>query len=381
MEKGLNIASKILITLVTLLTTAFFTVYFVIFFKSGSYPYERILILISTFILILFNIANITKQIKNEDKKAKIVLIILSIINIIISGISIYYYFNTPEKYITKVNTGTLIFIIDYLFACIYIVTEKTIVKLKENENDNYLKAINPSDYISIILMVLFLFLTIATKPKSYQLNLAMTFILFISYTIILKNWDITDKCLSNVLVVISTIIYFVSGICFKRYFDTIEKYTLSTFCNAMAVIFMIMANCLVLDKKESLTKKIITTVLLISGIVLFAVILKDKAVRLEHMKKINIYRIISVFLIYIYVIKNQTGYILQKDGIAIVISTMSLILGIVFMVLTINKSNELYYIFFRQLEVYSAIALVVLLIGIAYQMILSRKEKRTNQN
>lgn len=380
MEKGLNIASKILITLVTLLTTIFFVTYFVIFFKSGGYAYKyRILILISSFILILFNIASITKQIKNKDKKIKLLLIGLSIINVVISIVSIYYYLTTPEKYITKVNVGNLIFVISYLFSCIYISTEKTIEKKACEES--YLKAINPSNYVTILLMILLLFFIISTNPKSYPLNLMMVFMVFISYIVVIKNWELSDKCLSIILIVISTIIYFVSGICFRRYFDTIEKYTLSTFCNAIALIFTIMSICLTLDKKEPFAKKVIELLLLTANLILFIVFSKDKAVRLEHMKKINIYRIISIFLIYIYIIKNQVENIIKKDIGSIVISSVSLVLGIVFMILTINKANQLYYIFFKQLEVYAMITLIVLIIGIVYQLILNRKTQTATEN
>lgn len=380
MEKGLNIASKILITITTLLTTIFFVTYFVIFFKSGGFAYKyRILILVASFVLILFNIANIAKQIKNEDKKKRLLLIGLSIINILISAVAIYYYFTTPEKYIKQVNIGNLIFVISYLFSCIYISTEKTIEK--KTCEENYLKAINPSNYVTVLLMILFLFFIISTNPKSYPLNLMMLFMVFISYIVIIKNWDISDKCLSIILIVISTIIYFVSGICFRRYFDTIEKYTLSTFCNAIALIFTIMSICLTLDKKEHFVKKVMELVLLTATLILFMIFSRDKAVRLEHMKRINIYRIISIFLVYIYIIKNQVENIIKKNVGSIVISTISLVLGIVFMILTINKADQLYYIFFKQLEVYAMVTLIVLVIEIIYQLILNRKPQIATEN
>ncbi len=370
MKKSIDLACKIMISLVTVLSIIFFASYFIKYFKSGGYAYDyRILILISTICLVLFSIGSIAKNLMESDKKTKIFLIIILAFNIIVSGIVIYYYLDAPKKYIKKVNLANVVFIINYLITFIYILVEDILLKIKSSEQ-NMIKAINPACFSVIILMTLFLFLVITSDPKSYNLNLVLTFIVFISSVNIFKYWGINLKIVPLIFVILSAIIHFGSGIGFSKHFATFESYQLSTFINAIAIILMMIGISCSIDSKKHIIALILEIVMLIVSIVIFNAIRLDNAGRLDEMKDINIYRIISIFLIYIYIIKDQIENIISKNIISIVFSGITLVLGIIFMILTINKMNELYYIFFKQIEIYAIIALVLLLIGTIYLIV-----------
>lgn len=381
MEKQLKTTSKILISLVTFLTTLFFITYFIIFFKNGGFAYKyRILILLASFILILFNIENIIKCFSITSKKIKIFLIIISVINIIISIIAIYYYFDTPEKYITKVNEGIVIYIISYILSVGYLIIEKELT-----ENNLNLTLIDKTNFITFIIILLITFISVIVEKKSYYLNQGMLFIVILTYIIIIKNWNIAltqnkNLILTIVFVLISSIIYIISGIVFKHHFETAENYTASTFLNSIAIIFTIISLLINLNDSNNKIKNIIELILLSLTIIILFAILKDKATRLEEMKKINIYRILSIFTIYLYGIKLEIDYLLKKNKLSITISLITLILAIVFMIITINKINELYYIFFKIIEINAFIGLFTLIINSIMIFLSSKLSKQVEE-
>lgn len=380
MEKQLKTTSKILISLVTFLTTLFFITYFIIFFKNGGFAYKyRILILLASFILILFNIANIIKCFSITSKKIKIFLIIISVINIIISIIAIYYYFDTPEKYITKVNEGIVIYIISYILSVGYLIIEKELT-----ENNLNLTLIDKTNFITFIIILLITFISVIVEKKSYYLNQGMLFIVILTYIIIIKNWNIAltqnkNLILTIIFILISSIIYIISGIVFKHHFETAENYTASTFLNSIAIIFTIISLLINLNDSNKI-KNIIELILLSLTIIILFAILKDKATRLEEMKKINIYRILSILTIYLYGIKLEIDYLLKKNKLSIIISLITLILAIVFMIITINKINELYYIFFKIVEINAFIGLFTLIINSIMIFLSSKLNKQVEE-
>lgn len=380
MEKQLKTTSKILISLVTFLTTLFFITYFIIFFKNGGFAYKyRILILLASFILILFNIANIIKCFSITSKKIKIFLIIISVINIIISIIAIYYYFDTPEKYITKENEGIVIYIISYILSVGYLIIEKELT-----ENNLNLTLIDKTNFITFIIILLITFISVIVEKKSYYLNQGMLFIVILTYIIIIKNWNIAltqnkNLILTIIFILISSIIYIISGIVFKHHFETAENYTASTFLNSIAIIFTIISLLINLNDSNKI-KNIIELILLSLTIIILFAILKDKATRLEEMKKINIYRILSILTIYLYGIKLEIDYLLKKNKLSIIISLITLILAIVFMIITINKINELYYIFFKIVEINAFIGLFTLIINSIMIFLSSKLNKQVEE-
>lgn len=361
MDKSLKIITKILISLVTLLTTIFLITYFNIYFKNGGFAYKfRILILIASLILILFNGLNLINSLKITDSKTKIILIILSIINILISIFSIYFYLDTPEKYTTKVNQGLVIYMISYILSCGYIIIHNTII--------NQLQ-IDKTNIVIFIMMLLITFLNLIIENKPYALGLGLLSITILSIIIVIKNWNISlnDKIMTIIpiiFVVTSAIFYLSSGIKFQHNFDSIEDYTKSTFQNLIAIILTTISLTISLNKKTNMIDKIFELTLLTLSIIIFFILLKDKAARLEEMNDINIFRILSILVIYLYGIKLNINGILKKNIIIIITSIITLLLGVIFMILTINVINELYYVFFKQMKIYALIGLITLIIN-----------------
>lgn len=109
---------------------------------------------------------------------------------------------------------------------------------------------------------------------------------------------------------------------------------------------------------------KICELTLLTLSIIIFFILLKDKAARLEEMNDINIFRILSILVIYLYGIKLNINGILKKNIIIIITSIITLLLGVIFMILTINVINKLYYVFFKQMKIYALIGLITLIIN-----------------
>lgn len=373
MEKGLKIANRILISLVTLLTIIFSITYFTIYFKNGGFAYKyRILILIASAVLILFDCVSLIKSLKITTKSTKTILIISSIINILISIFSIYFYLDTPEKYITKVNQSLVIYMISYILSCGYIVIE--------NIFENKIK-IDKTNIVTFILILLITFLNLSIEKKPYVLNLGILSVTILSLLIIIKNWNIyiNDKIFTFIpiiFIIASVTIYLISGIKFQHNFDTIEDYTRSTFVNLIAILLTIISLIITLNKKTSILEKIIELILLTLSILIFFVILKDKAALLEEMKNINIFRILSILVIYLYGIKLNTKGILKKNIIIIITSIATLLLSVIFMILTIKEINELYYIFFKQIEIYALIGLITLIINLFIVQLINKSIK-----
>lgn len=361
MDKGLKIIAKILISLVTLLTATFLITYFTIYFKNGGYAYKyRILILIASIVLILFNGLNLINSLKITDSKTKIILIILSIINIIISIFSIYFYLDTPKKYISKVNQGLVIYMISYILSCGYIIINNTLI--------NQLQ-IDKTNSVIFIIMLLITFLNLIIEKKPYALGLGLLSVTILSVIIVIKNWNIyiNDKIITIIpiaFIVASAIFYLNIGIKFQHNFDSIEDYTRSTFQNMIAILLTTLSLTISLNKKTNIIDKLFELTLLTLSIIIFFMLLKDKAARLEDMRDINIFRILSILVIYLYGIKLNINGILKKNIIIIIISIITLLLGVIFMILTINVINEVYYVFFKQMKIYALIGLITLIIN-----------------
>lgn len=378
MDKGLKIDNKIVISLVTLLLTIFFTAFFLIYFIHGNYPYEyRIIQLISSILIILFAISNIIIQSKNHNRLSKMILITISILLILTASICIYYYFDTPEKYIKRVNIGSIILINSYVLSCVYILCDK----LWESKEENILAKINKPIVITIIIMIAFLFLTITTNPKSYNLNYILAFIVFISYTVVVCNWNIKLKVINDILVFISIISFFGSSIYFAKHFDTIEQYILSTFLNSFAIIPLIIAITLSFAKDDSFVNKIVNLFLLIILVILFNSFRIDDAKQIDEMNKINIYRIITVFVVYLIIIRDHLNNIITKNNISCIFSGITLVTGLVLSIITINKMNELYYIFFEKLEISSMIALILYIINVGLKIFYNNQLQKNQNN